>query len=673
MLQPLAIVFIWNQNKKEAEEIISYTKQIFSKSRSDCFSGTMDIPVFYYSGSSTQAPPMVRISAEKVLIYPLIDRDMVICEEWKTYMRCLWELERSVIVPVAMHKTAFFIDQNAEACNCIRAYNYSKYQKENVFIEIAHEIYRHGFNAEKEELEKGSDSALKIFLSHAKDNDCGIKIAEELKAWLDNSPMQEFFDTYSIGRGYRFDEEIEEHIKDSSMILINSDKYTSRYWCQREILSAKRNERPILEVDALKNGMDRSFPYGGNIPVIRIKDADEFSDQEKLRIITAVLVETVQFYYTKKKLEGLGNFGYQRIKICCRPPELLDLEKMVVKNKVQYDAVLYPDPPVYEEEIKYMENMGIKVFTPLIQDRGSLENLRIGISIADPSEEQIKMLGQTEEHLMKLSKTLAGYLVSRGALLVYGGDFRKKGFTEHLVMEAHIWNERLKMNHIHFRDYVAWPIYNRNEEEIKDWEAEYAKIAQIIRTGIPTGVRKLVGERNEIFPDSIENRYILGKCLTEMRKKMLSDCDVCICAGGKSSGYTGKMPGVLEEIVMAAEKGIPLFLLGGFGGITQNVCQLRETGTTKDCLTEEWQIRNNEQYRELLEYYDQAGEKIDYEKAVSLICSADLKNGLTEEENVRLYRTVYVDEAVELVLKGMKRVMQRMSKKLQSAQVRLKS
>lgn len=658
MLQPLAIVFVWNQNKKEAEEIIAYTAQMFSKNRSDAFSGTMDIPVFYYSGSDTQAPCPVKISAEKVIIYPLIDRNMVICEEWKAYIRCLWELEKTVVVPVAMHNTAFFIDKNVADCNCIRAYNYGEYQKENVFIEIAHEIYRHGFNEEKEELKRGSDSALKIFLSHAKDNDCGIKIAEELKNWLDNSPMQEFFDTYSIGKGYKFDEEIEGHIKDSTMLLINSDKYTSRYWCQREILSAKRNERPMLEVDVLKAGMDRSFPYGANIPVIRIKDADALSDQEKLRIMTAVLVETVQFYYTKKKLEGMGNFGYPRIKICCRPPELLDLEKIIVKNEIQYDAILYPGPPVYEEEAQYLENMGIKVFTPLIQDRGSFENLRIGISIADPSAEQIKMLGQTEEHLMKLSRTLAGYLVSRGAMLIYGGDLRKKGFTEYLIMEARIWDERLKMDHIHFRDYMAWPIYIRNEEEIKEWEAEYAKIARVIRVEIPSAVRDLVGRRTEITPDSSENRYVLAKCLTKMREQMLSDCDVCICAGGKCSGYVGKMPGVLEEIALAAERGIPLFLLGGFGGVTQSVCQLRETGIADERLTKEWQIRNDEPYRELLEYYEQTGEKVDYEKAVCLIRSADLKNGLTEEENVRLYRTVYVDEAVELILRGMKSVVQ---------------
>lgn len=42
-----------------------------------------------------------------------------------------------------------------------------------------------------------------------------------------------------------------------------------------------------------------------------------------------------------------------------------------------------------------------------------------------------------------------------------------------------------------------------------------------------------------------------------------------ICLGGKTRGYEGGKPGVLEEAKIALEWGKPLYLLGGFGGATR--------------------------------------------------------------------------------------------------------
>ena len=54
--------------------------------------------------------------------------------------------------------------------------------------------------------------------------------------------MSRFFDTNDIAPGYKFDDEIVNNIKDSSIIIINSDIYSTRYWCQREIQVSKEKE-----------------------------------------------------------------------------------------------------------------------------------------------------------------------------------------------------------------------------------------------------------------------------------------------------------------------------------------------------------------------------------------------------------------------------------------------
>jgi hypothetical protein len=44
-----------------------------------------------------------------------------------------------------------------------------------------------------------------------------------------------------------------------------------------------------------------------------------------------------------------------------------------------------------------------------------------------------------------------------------------------------------------------------------------------------------------------------------------------ILLGGRREGFQGEMPGLLEEAVFAVENGQPLYLAGGFGGITFDI------------------------------------------------------------------------------------------------------
>lgn len=128
-------------------------------------------------------------------------------------------------------------------------------------------------------------------------------------------------------------------------------------------------------------------------------------------------------------------------------------------------------------------------------------------------------------------------------------------------------------------------------------------------------------------------------------------------AGGRSFGYKGIMPGVLEEILIAIEKNKPLFLLGGFGGITSSVCKIIKNNKIPDELTLDWQLKNNVGYDDLLKYYQEQkvenllpnyndlNEQLSYEK---------LNNGLTREENERLFETPFIEEAICLVMRGLK-------------------
>lgn len=660
-MKNFAVAFVWNtKDGCDVQQYIDYATSLLTRDVDNPFSRNMDLPIFYYSNSKDNSvPPSICIDAEKVWAYVFIGKKSVISNEWKSYIQELVRQPGFYVVPIALDKYALKMPVINEL-NYIRLYEYEENKKQKFFISMAHEIYRYGFNYNPEETSE--KTALKIFLSHTKEGCEGVNVAYQLKAVIDHSPFEGFFDTYDIAVGYRFDAEIEKNIKESSLIIVNSDKYSSRYWCQREILAAKEYERPMIEVDLIEKNMDRKFPYAGNIPVVRVDVHDGKIETDDLyRILECVLVETIRCLYADNKLSEYDCQSAKSVRRMHRPPEMFDLKKIVDFSKngivAQCDMILYPDPPIYSEEWEFYSNLGIKVQTPVEAQRYIKK--KIGISISDPDEKSLWSIGQTERHLKNLAQTMAKYLLGCSATLVYGGDLRPDGFTWNIIMEARILKDKFKSKNIYLHNYIAWPIYLNETEILETFEAENVDVLNMIKVEIDETIEKLVASKDDFLPPStVHNCYIWSRSLTEMRKSMIADCAARICAGGRGNGYKGKIPGVLEEILIAVEMKKPLYLLGGFGGIVHSVCEVIEGHDTPDILTLKWQMENNSGYKELLQYYEDNGEAVSYTKIADNIRKINLNNGLSKEENIRLFHTPYVDEAIYLVLKGLQSIMQ---------------
>lgn len=661
-MEPLSIALIWNKDDQSSiEEYIEHITEMLSRDRDRPFSRTINLPIFYYSNlEENEIPSLPNLKSEKILIYVFVGINSVVSVEWRDYIGSLYNIKNAKVVPIALDKYAYKISDKVQAYNFIREYELDSCKKQQLFISMVHEIYWYGFNEKKEPISK--NSALKIFLSHAKDGKNGLHIAKQLKRLIDDSTLTRFFDSNDIAPGYRFDDEIINNIKESSVIIINSDIYSSRYWCQREIQTAKELERPIIEVDLIDEAMDRKFPFAGNVPVIRVNAIEGKVEEEDLyRILENIMLESIRFNYADEKLELLKLKMPGNVKKMCRPPEMIDVSKIIRKNsnkiELKYNKIIYPDPPIYSEEIEFFQKLGIEICTPIEYEKNGLSGKKVGISISDPEINEIKSNGQNESHLLRLSQYMANYILGRGATLIYGGDFRKGGYTEQLLQEAQILKDRLKTKNIYLKNYVAWPIYLADTLETKKWIAKYCDLLEIKEIPIDETVSDLI-ETNKRFltPDTVDNCYVWSKSLTKMRYEMIKDCNARICAGGKKIGYKGKMPGILEEIIIASELGCPLYLLGGFGGIVHDVCELLQNNKCTDSLTEEWQVSFNKGYKELLQKYKERDEEIKYLELQEKMKCINLNNGLTMKENEILFNTVYVDEAVQLVLKGLQSI-----------------
>ena len=103
----------------------------------------------------------------------------------------------------------------------------------------------------------------------------------------------------------------------------------------------------------------------------------------------------------------------------------------------------------------------------------------------------------------------------------------------------------------------------------------------------------------------------LRHCMTDL---LNPGCRICL--GGETCGYEGNEPAVMEEARLALRYHKPLFLMGGFGGATQ-------------------EFGENEQHWRA------------YEEST---------NGLTGEQSQALFETTDIERAVRLIASGIKRI-----------------
>jgi hypothetical protein len=143
-----------------------------------------------------------------------------------------------------------------------------------------------------------------------------------------------------------------------------------------------------------------------------------------------------------------------------------------------------------------------------------------------------------------------------------------------------------------------------------------------------------------------------------MRERIARDNDAQILMGGRLIGYKGKYPGLVEEAYEIMKASKPLYLIGAFGGCTGAVIEaLRGNRASGLTLAEQ---TANESYRDVVTCYNahapSTEERIDYEKLTDFFTQrgiAGLHNGLSEEENLRLFTTPHIPEIIALVLRGL--------------------
>lgn len=660
---PVAVHFIWNTaDRAIVDPILDKIRESFARDIDRPFSRGLNIPLFFYSSLAHDIPPVnaPRSIGEKNVVFVFCSKHTCGYPKWATYIDNLPTSGNISYVPLAIDKLGkgHASSGTLEKLNFIRMYEFSELlMNQYLLLNMAHEIYKHGL-LEIGESEYGKSYSIKLFLSHAKSGSTGKNIAIKIKNVIENTNMVTFFDSADISSGFKFNEEIEKHIDESTLVAIETDLYASRYWCQREVLYAKEKNCPVVVVDCLEKYEDRMFPATSNVPCVHINPEKDLEEADVLRVVIVAVLETLRFKHVEIALAKYMELSWidKSAEISARPPEIHQIIELKNSGK---DKICYPEPPVYAEEAEWVKSLDITAYTPLWkpEDENIFLGKKVGLSISEINTKSFSEHHIHDDQLKRLSQDFARHLLARSATIFYGGDLRKDGFTEFILDEAIALKNRMNSDDIHVHNYLAWPLYVSGIEVV-EWRARFKEVMTTVECRIPCDISDSVDKEVFLTPDCIENQYIWSRCLTEMRELSINESTARVCAGGKLSGYKGKMPGVLEEIVLAIKHEKPLFLLGGFGGVVGAVCKSISTSKIDISLTYEWQKEHNEGYSDLQQFAAEKGNATDYNEVCKLLTEHDVevlaaRVGLDHNEYVRLMESPFVEECLYIIIKGL--------------------
>ena len=360
---PFLIHVMWHPDCLPAARMANGIRDHFGTHRFRNVAGGVGIDVVFQTtlGSSTlDSLPMTWRAGCPIAVVAMIDQSFAKDPEWVGYLRELGqraanEAAPSHLIPVVLEPDILNGLQLNEQAICWYDWDATaESPEERLNRELAYEFARmlrrqlHALrrpHGEAPPLEQYLEK-IQTFVSYSRNDEHGKEIAEEIRGWLyQNSALASFLDVYDIPAGLPFHEVIEHHIGRSVFLAIQTDSYSSREWCRREVIVAKRRGVPMIVVDCLNAGEERAFPYLGNVPVVRMDPVEK----DRLPEIAGRLLDEVLADFLWRCRVKLLPDRWPDIVFMSRPPELISLATLGTREE-ERRVVVYPDPPLDQEE-----------------------------------------------------------------------------------------------------------------------------------------------------------------------------------------------------------------------------------------------------------------------------------------------------------------------------------
>ena len=654
MKKNLAVYILYHSLYEQGKTVYGDIYRLLCRDANHPFQDGLDIPVYLRTGGEEQNMAIQPISIEnleKTFILLLVDDNMYCSKVWHKYIGEIVSLQhrnadKIQILCVELSRFAFDIGHGLSGNQFIRLKSFSIPSNWKEFqIRLFDNLIRF---FKGNELEK-----LKIFISHSKkdENQIGQKCAIEFRDYIrSKTKLDSFFDASDILDGLDFKNQIENSVagEQTLLVILNSNTYSEREWCQKEVLVAKNMKVPTIAVSLLDGEVKRCFPYIANIPHIRF---DDNWDDVLILVLRTALDQYYQARFLTTLKESLSEPDRGSFQVLPFSPEAYSYVYEELSSNI-----IYPEPPLTKGELDVLAKIGGKeklFLTPmqLLAQKVNLNERNIAISVSEPENSDI--VGYGSEMIRDLTIELSRHLLIAGAKMLYGGDLRRDGYTElfsDMSLQYKDYQGDVERESTFFQNYFAWPIYLNFNTELR---LQY--LNSRVKSIFVDCPEEYTGDKSKpIAPINDENNYVYALSLLKMRKEMELNSHARIILGGRTFGFRGFMPGVIEEFIQAVESNHPVYLLGGFGGAASLLSFIIKNEKTVDDLIKE--VRKSPYYNQFMIYCDKNNIDMGYDKLrriteVGVNC---LDNGLSKDQNDILMQSTDIIEIVGLIINGLK-------------------
>lgn len=372
----LVLYVVWHPNFTDGPGIADTLREHFRRKLYENVAGGTGLSVIYRFAAapgSTAPLPIDLAEAETTAVVVLADTNLAADLVWTKYIQELVErtemaglgtrvfpvaIDAGVLGKLGVEEQALRWDQWGGSLDELR---------QRLTAELTYEfcrMLRHYLEQLKHPAEDvvALEAYLKkvqIFLSHSKHDENGERIAHAIRDRLHSGHgLASFFDVHDIPAGLRFQKVLFQQVRVSAMVAIHTDSYSSREWCRREVIEAKRWNVPLVVANSISDLDERGFPYMGNVPVVRL----EPHGTERIDLVIGHLLdEILKDFLWRCRVEIAREAVGSGVVFVPRPPELISLAALPSAADLPEPVIVYPDPPLSAEEERLFAEVAPRV------------------------------------------------------------------------------------------------------------------------------------------------------------------------------------------------------------------------------------------------------------------------------------------------------------------------
>jgi hypothetical protein len=205
---------------------------------------------------------------------------------------------------------------------------------------------------------------LRLFISHAKVD--GLPLAHALKRQIEALGwLQDFYDVDDLPAGCDWQRELERGVGSSLIVMLRTEAYDGRPWCQQEVLWADEYATPAALVDARTslNHPAGALPFD-RVPSVRIPDGN------LVRILFLALREGLRFLLFMRRIEQMKQEKQlpspMDLRVFSLPPSmsaLLRACQSLANSQESRRLILYPDPPLRSGQYEAAQAL-VSIYAP---------------------------------------------------------------------------------------------------------------------------------------------------------------------------------------------------------------------------------------------------------------------------------------------------------------------